>query len=627
MLQSMRDNSQSIVAKVVVGLIIVTFALFGVESLVSLTSESNAPATVNGEEITQQELYQATELQRRQLLSQMGENADPALLDDGLISTMVLDSLIEQKALLISAQDKNMIISERMIDQMLINTQDFQVDGQFNRDQFEVALRNAGFTPLMYRNLLKKERLIEQERNAYQLSAFAVPAELDRIVALDRQTRDISYFILPLESAEKNIVVSDEQIKAKYETDRSELTTQEQVTIEYILLDKNDLREGVVVSEEELKAQYDQFLASYQAEEQREVAHILVEVTADQDDKAALEKIKAIQARIKAGESFAALAKTESDDVGSATVGGDLGLNGKGVFSAPFEQSMFALGEGEVSEPVRTEFGYHLIKVTSISSKQIPSFAEMKYKLTDDILDQKVEAIYVERLELMADVTFSSGDLVEPADVMGLSVMESKPFDRAGGELDITRNAKVITAAFSKDLIEEKINSVPIELDKERTVVVRVKSYFEPRIQALDEVASMLKEQLVQQMAGDSLKNKAQMALSDLHSGKTLEQVAMNANVFQLLSVSRASVDLPVEVRRLAFSLAKPEQGSVVASKTELDDGSVAVVVLQGVNLPDVSLSEEEKKSMAMFLGTELGKKEYQSLVAQVKGSAVIEKK
>lgn len=627
MLQSIRDSSQSIVAKVIVGLIIVTFALFGVESLVSLTAESNAPATVNGEEITQQELYQATELQRRQLLSQMGENADPALLDDGLISSMVLDSLIEQKSLILAAQDKNMIISDRMIDQMIINTPDFQVEGQFNRNQFEAALRNAGFTPLMYRSLLKKERLVEQQRNAYQLSAFAVPSELDRIVALDRQTRDISYFILPLALAENNIVVSEDDVNAKYEAEKSTLTTLEQVAIEYILLDKNDLRENVEVSDAELKAQYDQFRASYQAEEQRTVAHILVEVSADQNDKAALEKVQAVRARIVAGEAFDALAKSESDDVGSAAAGGDLGLNGKGVFSAPFEASMFALAMNEVSAPVRTEFGYHLIKVTGISEKALPDFAEMKYKLTDDILDQKVEAIYVERLELMADITFSAGDLIEPADVMGLTIQESPPFDRAGGEMDITRNAKVVAAAFSNDLIKEKINSTPIELDKERTVVVRVKAHFEPRVQALDEVAAMLKQQLIEEIAGDVLETKAQQAVSQLISGKAMAEVAASAEVVQQSAVFRASGDLPESVRTLAFSLAKPEGNAIVASKTEMDDGSVAVVLLNKVNSPEVTLADDERKSMAIFLGTRFGQQEYQSLVSQLKNTAQIEKK
>ncbi|SIS53123.1 SurA N-terminal domain-containing protein [Neptunomonas antarctica] len=627
MLQSIRDSSQSIVAKVIVGLIIVTFALFGVESLVSLTAESNAPATVNGEEITQQELYQATELQRRQLLSQMGENADPALLDDSLVSSMVLDSLIEQKSLLLAAEDKNMLISERMIDQMIINTPDFQVEGQFNRDRFEATLRNAGFTPLSYRNLLKKERLIEQERNAYQLSAFVIPAELKRIITLDRQTRDISYFIFPLDDVEKNLTVSDEEINAKYEAERTSLMTEEQVAIEYILLNKNDLRDNVVVSEEELKAQYDQFRVSFQAEDQRHVAHILVEITPDQDDAAALAKVVALQARIKAGEEFSIVASTDSDDIGSSAAGGDLGTNGKGVFADAFEQAMYSLDVNQVSEPVRTEFGYHLIKVMGITKAETPSFAEIKQDLTDDILTRKVENIYVERLELMADITFSSGDLIEPSEVMNLPVMTSKPFGRSGGDLDITQNAKVIGAAFSSDLIQDKLNSSVIELDRERTVVVRVKAYSEPREQTLAEVADELKQQLIKDQASEVLALKAQEAVDQINAGEAVDQVAQGQLVVNLEAVSRASGELPIEVRSVAFALANPDSLKSVVSSAELPDGSVAVVLLKKVNMTEVQLTDEETQSMGAFLGSRIGQQEYQSLVAELKNAAEIEKK
>ncbi len=627
MLQSIRDNSQSIVAKVIVGLIVVTFALFGVESLVSLTSESDAPATVNGEEISSQELYQATELQRRQLLSQMGENADPALLDDGLISSMVLDSLIEQKSLLLAAEDKNLMISDRMIDQMIVNTADFQVDGQFNRNQFEAALRSAGFTPLMYRDLLRKERVIEQERNAYQLSAFAVPQELERIVALDRQTRDVSYFLLPLTDVMAQVNISEDDVRSEYEAERSSLMTQEQVAVEYILLDKNDLRDDVSVSDDELKAQYDQYLASFQAEEERDVAHILVEVTAEQDDAAAISKVVALQARIKAGETFESLAKSESDDVGSASSGGGLGVNGKGVFSEPFERSMYALSVNEVSEPIRTEFGYHLIKVNGISTEEVSSFAELKYQLTDEILDQKVEAIYVERLELMADITFSAGDLVEPSEVLGLTIVSSKPFDRAGGATDVTRNAKVLSAVFSQDLIQEKLNSALIELDKERTVVARVKTYFEPREQTFEEVSAQLKQQLVQQKASDLLEAKAKDAVVQLNAGGSLGKVAGTAKAETRVAVSRVASDLPLEVRNLAFSLAKPVEDKAIASRTVLNDGGAAVVLLTKVNTPEITLSDEEVKSMAGFLGTRFGQQEYQALVSQLKSSAEVEKR
>lgn len=626
MLQSIRDNSQSIVAKVIVGLIIVTFALFGVESLVSLSAGSNAPATVNGEEITEQELYQATELQRRQLLSQMGENADPALLDENLIRGMVLESLIQQKSLLLSAEEQKLLISDRMIDQLIVNTPDFQVDGKFNAAQFEAVLRNAGFSPMMYRELVKREKLLEQQRTAYELSAFTVPSELKRIVELDRQTRDARYFILPQAEIEQTISVSDDEIKTRYEQDKANLTTEEQVVVEYLVLNKNDLRDGVSVSEEEINGAYDQMLATFQAEEQRHSAHILVEVSDTQDDTAALAKITALKQRIDAGETFDAVAKSDSEDLGSAEAGGDLGVNGKGVFATAFEEALFSMSEGEVSEPVRTEFGYHLIKLLGVSSKEAPTLAQVREQLTEDLISQKVEAVYVEKLETLADVSFSSGDLVEPSEVLGLTIMTSAPFDRSGGEIDITRNAKVINAAFSQEQIKEGLNSAPIELDRERTVAVRVKEHFEPRSQTLEEVADNLKAIIKTEKVLATLKADAEQRKADLLAGVSVDVVAAGLEVKSVEAASRAAAELPAEVRSLMFAMPHPTQGQPSIDTTDLADGSMALVLLDKVNTEAVELSEEEKRSMGGFLSSRIGQQDYQAFVDRLKNTAVIEK-
>ena len=626
MLQSIRDNSQSIVAKVIVGLIIVTFALFGVESLVSLSAGSNAPATVNGEEITEQELYQATELQRRQLLSQMGENADPALLDENLIRGMVLESLIQQKSLLLSAQEQKLLISDRMIDQLIVNTPDFQIDGKFNPAQFEAVLRNAGFSPMMYRELVKKEKLLEQQRTAYELSAFAVPSELERIVELDRQTRNARYFVLPKAEIEKTVGVSDDEVKARYEQDKANLTTEEQVVVEYVVLNKNDLRDGVSVSEEEINGAYDQMLATFQAEEQRHSAHILIEVSDTQDDAAALAKITALKQRIDAGETFDAVAKSDSEDLGSAETGGDLGVNGKGVFATAFEDALFSMNKGEVSEPVRTEFGYHLIKLLDISSKEAPTLAQVREQLTDDLVSQKVEAVYVEKLETLADVSFSSGDLVEPSEVLGLTILTSAPFDRSGGEVDITRNAKVISAAFSQEQIKEGLNSAPIELDRERTVVVRVKEHFEPRSQMLEEVADSLKEIIKTEKVLAAVKADAEQRKADLLAAKPVDVVAAGLTVESVEAASRAATELPAEVRSLMFAMPHPTQGQPSIDITDLADGGMALVLLDKVNTEAVELSEEEKRSMGGFLSNRIGQQDYQAFVDRLKNTAVIEK-
>lgn len=480
MLQTIRENSQSIVAKVIVGLIVVTFALFGVESLVSLTAGSNAPATVNGEEIAERQLLQGVELQRRQLLNQMGENADPALLDDALISNMVLDGLIEQTVLTQAAAGEGQLFSDRMIDQMLVSTPAFQVDGKFDRAQFEAMLRNAGFTPLTYREALRKEKLIEQQRSAYLLSSFALENELERVIALDQQARDLEYFLLSASTLKDTLQVSDEAVQEYFNQHRADYKTEEQVVIEYLVLDKAQMLDGIEVSEAELDSAYQALLAGFKGEEQRNASHILVEISDERDQAAALACANTLAARIAAGESFAAVAQAESDDIGSAEAGGELGFNGRGVFVPEFEDALFALEVGTVSQPVETEFGYHLIMVQEVQTTEAPSFAEVKADLKADLLRQKVEGVYVGQLERLADLTFSAGDLVEPSQALGLKIQESAPFGRTGGDDDVTSNNRVISAAYSDELLKERLNSTPVELDSSRSVVIRIKQHMLP---------------------------------------------------------------------------------------------------------------------------------------------------
>jgi len=626
MLQSIRDNSKGIVAKVIVGLIVVTFALFGVESLVSLTAGSNAPASVNGQEITEQELYQATQIQRRQLLSQMGENANPALLDENVISGMVLESLIEQKALLLSAEDKGLYVSDRMVDQIILETPDFQSDGKFNSDQFQAVLRNAGLTPLMYRDLLRKERVLAQESSGYQLSSFVVPAQLKQVVDLETQTRSGSFFVMPLDLVAASAEVTDEEISARYESVRSSLTTPEQVIIEYIVLDKQVLRDAITVTEDELRSEYQQRQAAFSPEDQRQVAHILIEISPDQDDAAALAKAEEIKAKLNDGAAFEALAKTDSDDIGSAQAGGNLGTVSTGMLSKPFDDAMLALKPGEVSGPVRTEFGYHLIKVISETKSAMPSFDESRRSLEDNIVTRKVEAEYVEGLEQLADTTFSAGDLIEPSEVMGLPIEVSARFDRSGGSDAFTSNAQVIEAAFAGEQLNEGLNSTPIEIDQDRTLVLRIKDHFEPREQSFDEVTDQLRDEIAYENASASLEEQANSKIADLNKGTTLTLVAGDANLETLESVGRAEGGAPELVVSTLFSMPHPESRPTV-TKVVLNDGSIAVVQLTVVSQAEAADNEDTLNALGQYLASMKGKEAYQMLTESVKDKAEIKRK
>lgn len=625
MLQNIRDNSQGIVAKIIVGLIVVTFALFGVESLVSLTSGSNAPATVNGVEISERDLLQGADLQRRQLLAQMGDNADPTLLDDNLIRKATLDNLIQQEILVQSAADQNMVVSDQALDQMIINTQDFKVNGVFNPDQYQAVLRNAGLTPMMYKNLLRKESLIGYERSGYMLSAFVLNDEAERIMKLDRETRDLAYVKVGLQDYIKDVALTPADLIAYYDAHQQDFMTEEQVAIEYLLVNKADLLKEVSVDDTELQAQFDQLKAAFKAEEQRTVSHIMIEVSDTVDDAAALAKAQELEQKLAAGEDFAALAQSESDDPGSAAAGGDLGVYQKGMLDGPFEQAVYSLNAGEVSEPVRTAFGYHILKLTGLSVSKAPVFDEVRDQLIAEQMNNKVEQIYVERVGQLTDLAFSSGDLQEPAAELKLNIVEAAPFGRAGGNDDITSNPRVVRAAFNEELIRDSLNSDPIELDSGRTLVLRIKEHVRPRQLGEEEVKPQITDILTLQKAGEALQASLESELEKLQQGG--ERTAINGTEWQAAeAVGRADRGQPAEVVVAAFKLPKPAQGASY-SLIKLNDGTQAIVAVTAVNEPDLSVvADEEKMAMRNILSQRSGQFDYQAMMNARKKAAEVER-
>lgn len=628
MLQSIRDNSQSIVAKIIVGLIVVTFALFGVESLVSLTTGAKAPASVNGEDISEQELFRAVELQRRQILAQMGENADPASLDDNMIRSMVLNELVEQSVLVQSAQEQGMAVSPQMIDRSIVQTPEFQIEGSFDRNQFEAVLRTVGLTPLTYRDYLRKETLIQQERAGYSLSAFVTDSQLEDMMQLDRQTRDLSYFELPIAPLKDEVEVSRDEVAQRYESQKALYQTDEVVKIQYLLLDKADLARDIEVTDEELQGQYQQLLAGFESSEQRDASHILIEINDDRDADAALAEAQALKQQLDEGADFAELAREHSDDPGSASAGGELGMNGRGVFVEPFEDALFALGEGQVSEPVRTEFGYHLIKLNAVEQIEAPTFEASKEELRQQVVDQKAEGRYVEQLELLADLSFSSGNLEEPADELGLEIQTSEAFSRAGGSDVVTANSRVIDAAFSEELINDGVNSTPIELDTGRSVVIRVQEHMRPRQLELDEVADEIRQELVDEKAAAMLNSRTDELLAQLKQGESFNAVASVANqsVVELADVARTDRTLAPEIRTELFRLPRPAEGANSYGSVELSSGGRAILALTGIEVPEAdALTDEEKQAMRSFLANRQGRQDYQDLVRALKDAAEIE--
>ena len=620
MLQNIRDNSQGWIAKTIIGLIVALLALTGVDAIFTSTSNSQNAAQVNGEEITSAELGQAVEMQRRQLLQQLGRDFDASLLDEKLLRDSALNGLIERTLLLQGAEKADFAFSKQALDQLVLQTPEFLVDGKFDADRFDQVIRQLGYSRLQFRRMLEEEMLVGQLRAGLAGSGFVTDEEIAAFARLEKQTRDFATLTLAADSAA--VQLSDDDIKAYYESQASEFMSPEQVVLEYVELNKDDFFDEVEVSDEALQNAYRDEIANLA--EQRQAAHILIEPSDSLSDEQAKAKIQEIEKRLQQGEDFAALAKEFSNDPGSAGSGGDLGYAGPGVYDPAFEEALYALEKGQVSAPVRSEFGWHLIKLLGVQAPEVPTLDSLKDKLLRDLKARQVEQRFVEVSKQLEDSAFEASDLAQPAQELGLEVKTTEAFGREGGE-GIAANRQVIQAAFSAEVLEDGSNSSVIELDPNTAVVVRVKEHKKPQRLALEQVAESIREQLTKVRASEAAKASGEELLSALRSGKTPADKASTWKVTEAATRNQEGVE-PAVLQEL-FRMPKPsDAGKPTFAGVSLQNGDYVIVRLDGVSEPEKALSDEEKTMYSRFLASRSGKQDFSAFLKQLEAEADIER-
>lgn len=614
MLQNIRDNSKGWIAKTIIGLIVLLMAFTGFEAILTGTSNSQNAAAVNGDEVTLDELGQAVEMQRRQLLQQLGRDFDASLLDERLLRESALKGLIDRKLLLQGAGDADFAFSQAALDQVILQTPEFQVDGRFDAARFDQVIRQMGYGRLQFRQMLEEEMLIGQLRAGLGASSFVTEQEARAFASLERQTRDFAS--LAIKADPTTVELADSDVQAYYDEHASEFMSPEQVVLEYVELHKDSFFDQVEVSDEELQPLYQSEIANLA--EQRQAAHILIEG----DDEAARTKLEELKARIDAGEDFAALAKEFSQDPGSAADGGDLGYAGPGVYDPSFEEALYALQQGQVSAPVKSEFGWHLIKLLGVQAPEVPSFDSLKDKLARDYKAQQVEQRFVEATKQLEDAAFEASDLAQPAQELGLEVKVSEAVGREGGATGVTANRQVLQAAFSPEVLEDGNNSSTIELDPSTVVVVRVKEHKKPEQLPLEQVAESIRSHLLQERAAAAAKAEGEKLLAAVQAG---EGSSESWQVQEAATRSQEGVE--PKVLQALFRMPKPAAaGTPTYAGVTLNNGDYVLLRLDGVNVPEQALSAEELGMYRNFLASRAGQQDFAAYRKQLEAKADIER-
>lgn len=623
MLQNIRDNSQGWIAKTIIGIIVALMAFTGIEAIFQASGNNKQDvAKVNGEEITQTELSQAVDMQRRQLMQQLGKDFDASLLDEKLLRDAALKGLIDRKLLLQGAADSKFGFSEAALDQVILQTPEFQVDGKFNAERFDQVIRQLGYSRMQFRQMLTQEMLIGQVRAGIAGSGFVTDAEVLAFARLEKQTRDFATVNIKADPAA--VKLTDDEVKAYYDQHAKEFMTPDQVVIDYLELKKSSFFDQVSVKDDQLQAAYEKETANLA--EQRRAAHILIEVNDKVTEAQAKAKIEDIQARLAKGEKFEALAKEFSQDPGSANNGGDLGFAGPGVYDPDFETALYGLKQDQVSAPVRTTFGWHLIKLLGVEAPEVPSFASLKDKLTRELKAQQVEQRFVEATKQLEDAAFEASDLAQPASDLKLTVHTSAPFGREGGE-GVAANRAVVTAAFSPEVLDEGANSSAIELDPETIIVLRAKEHLKPAQLPLENVAAAIRTQMTKERASAAAKAHADELIASLRDGKTALDQPVDGQAWKVTeAATRGQDSIDPAVLQALFRMPKPAaKNKPTFTTVTLRDGSLVIVRLNGVN-EAAAPTDEEKAQYRRFLASRIGQQDFAAYRKQLETQADIKK-
>ncbi len=623
MLQNMRDNMQGIVAYFIVGLIVVVFGLFGADALFLDGGQQPGIAEVNGKEITELDLRRAVESRRQQFRSMFGDNLDEQFYSDEYLREPALNSLIQRSVLESEIENRKLAVSSDFIDKEIVSTNMFQIEGKFDVDTYRQALRRSGYTPLTYKRAIESDYLLNQYQSAFMQTSFVTEQEVDFLSRIQHQKRTYEYVILPLAGELEKTTVSDEEVAAYYEEHKTEYVSEEQVSVEYIELRKNELISAIVVSEEDIEAAYQEELEVFEAAIERHAAHILIE---EQDDGSHESTLGTIQQRLDGGEEFAELAREYSADVGSADSGGDVGFSSGDIFVPEFEEALQTLQVGEVSEPVETEYGYHIIKLLGIQDQQPPTLEESQPRIERELKDQMAEDSYVERLDLLRDQSYGAGELSSVAEALSdadvtISVKQSGLVSRATAA-GVLRNREVNDTLFSEDTLAGTTSEV-IEVNEGHAVVLRLLEHKTPEIKSLEEMTAPITERLKREKAGEQLKQMAQSIKQRVYNEEALQIIAEEAGYSweEVSEIERGDAVGEREILNYVFTMAKPAIHSediekrLVIDEVPLLSGDLAVVLLSmAQRQEEVVVNEEQLDRMQQRLESDAASSDFASV-------------
>jgi peptidyl-prolyl cis-trans isomerase D len=601
MLQNIHDKLKGWVAYVVLGAIAASFVLWGINWTMAAPSYA---AKVNGHEIALNDVRQSYQQQ----LAQVERRANGGVDDQqrNFLKKQVLDQYIGSEALISRVEDLGYRVSDDDLIKAMAKIPAFQVDGKFDEAHAVAVLRAQGRSVAEIERLIRRQTQLEQLDAAMRASSFATPAEIRQMKALSHQQRELAWVVVPAGRYAETATPDEAAVKAYYDQHKAEYMTPETVNLRYVEISLAALESKVPVGDAELKAFYEEQKTkspeSFSQPEQRRVSHILLQVADAKDDAAVKAKAEELLKRAQGGEEFAKLAKQFSQDPGSAQAGGDLGWSERKVWVAPFADAAFGMKVGEIKGPVKTQFGYHVLRLDGIRDASVKTFEQSRADLETEYRRNEAERKFGALQDQLADAALQSAtDIDAVARKAGLSVAEIADFSRSAGGGALAQSPKAIEAAFSPDVLDGKVSPI-VEIDKGRGVVLKATDHKLPQQKPLDAVRTEIVAAWKKQRGVELAAAAAADAEKRLAAGDSWDAVAksLGAALQAPHFVARTDPAAPVPIRRAAFDLPKPTTKPEFDA-VKLDNGDSAVFGLSAVREDPSAPPQQEAQDKRQF--------------------------
>lgn len=519
MLEAIRERQQSWIAKLILALITVPFALWGVDSYLKQAGSSVAVAKVNGEPITVQQFSKALQ----NLRDSMKENADPNFLDNPEVRQAILDKLINARLLAAEVKRGGYMISDEQLSKIIVSMPEFQKDGQFSQELYDQVLTANGMTPSRFESSMRGDLLTQQVRDSISGLAFVPHAVPEHSMQVQKQLREVSTTTIRADEYLPQAKVDPAEVKAYYDKHQNEFRVPEQVKIEFVVLSAANLIAAQQVTDEEARKFYDENASKFQGDEERRASHILIAFGASKDaaaKEAARKKVQEVLAEVKKSPTkFDELAKKYSQDPGSAANGGDLGAIKRGIMVKPFEDAVFGMSPGSISEPIETEFGYHIIKLTGVTGAA-QGFDQAKAQIRAELMYQRALAKFAEVAETFSNTVYEQSSSLEPA-AQGqyLQVQKSDWLSQEDIAKFFKGSHKIAAAVFSDEVRKDKRNTEAIEIAPNTLAAARVVEARPSSIKPFETVQAVIEDNLKHAQASKLATQQGEKVLADLKKG------------------------------------------------------------------------------------------------------------